>query len=83
MLKCSQNHLIKPLVKVFNAILSSGHYPKAWSVGRIVSIHKKGDPTDPSNFRGITVSSALSKVFNSILNERLYDFLESRNLMCI
>jgi hypothetical protein len=30
--------------------------------------------TDPNNYRGITVTSAVGKVFNSILNTRLDDF---------
>ena len=81
MIKSGQSHLTEPITKIFNLILSTGFYPSAWSIGRIVSIHKKGDFTDPNNFRGITVSSALSKTFNSILNARLCSFLEEYDIM--
>ena len=82
MIKSGQCQLLQPLTKVFNLILNAGIYPSAWCVGRIVSIYKKGDFSDPGNFRGITISSALSKTFNSILNERLCSFLEENNIMC-
>ena len=62
-------------------MLNSGYYPDNWSIGRIVSIHKKGDINNPANYRGITISSALGKLFNSILNNRLCHFLET-NILC-
>ena len=82
MIKSGQCQLLQPLTKIFNLILNTGIYPSAWCVGRIVLIHKKGDFSDPGNFRGITISSALSKTFNSIMNERLCSFLEENNIMC-
>ncbi len=82
MLKCGQNLLLKPLHKLFNMVLNSGYYPREWSKGRIVSIHKKGDPGDPANYRGITISSAVGKLFNSILNTRLCNYLDDNAILC-
>ena len=45
-------------------------------------IHKKGSIHDPNNYRGITVSSALGKLFNTILNNRLTQFLNENGAMC-
>ena len=42
--------------------------------GYITTIHKANDITDRNNHRGITVTSAIGKVFNSIQNTRLDDF---------
>ena len=47
----------------------------------ITAIYKSVDKCDPSNYRGICVSSCLSKLFCSILNERLYNFIQERNLL--
>jgi hypothetical protein len=75
MLKNGQSILLPSLKKIFNACLSSGRYPKICDDGYITTIHKANDIADPNNYRGITVTSAIGKVFNSILNTRLDDFL--------
>ena len=80
MIKTGQGALLSPLTKIFNLILSSGQYPKAWTMGKILPLHKKGDYEDPSNFRGFTLSSCLGKLFNSVINSRLVEFLNKRNL---
>ena len=41
MIKYGHNSLAKPITKMFNLVLNSGYYPDNWSIGRIVSIHKK------------------------------------------
>ena len=71
MLKSGAGHLLRPLAKVFKMVLRTGYYPPEWSKGRIVSIHKKGDPSDPANYRGITITGSLGKLFILILNSRL------------
>jgi len=38
MIKCGKTYLLKSLTKLFNLVLSAGHYPLIWSKGRIVSI---------------------------------------------
>ena len=65
------------LLKFFNIILNSGVVPCDWSVGYIIPIYKqKGDPTDPANYRPITLLSCLGKLFTSIINNRLQLFAE-------
>lgn len=46
-----------PLEILFNYILNKRTFPKNWSKGVIILIHKKGDNQDPSNYRGITLVS--------------------------
>ena len=81
MLKAGQSVLSPILAELFNKILNSGNYPKEWASGRILSLHKKGNTADPGNYRGITISSCLGKLFNSVLNTRLYSFLEKNELI--
>ena len=46
--------LISALSVCFNGVISSGEWPDCWGEGDITLIHKKGSPTDPSNYRPIT-----------------------------
>ena len=46
-------------------------YPTLWSRGLIIPIFKKDDPSNRENYRGITLISAMGKIFTSIMNSRL------------
>ena len=68
----SSIHVILPcLTNSFNNILSTGEYLTLFHKGIIVPIQKKGDIYNPDNYRGITLSSNVAKVFSHILYERL------------
>ncbi len=81
MLKHSTPALQTAVLKLFNFVLSSGCSPDIWSQGLITPIHKSGDKLDPNNFRGICVSSNLGKLFSSILNNRIVNFLNEHNVL--
>lgn len=76
MLKCSQSFLLTSFKKLFNHILLTGSFPSMWAKGFIVPIFKSGSTDDPSNYRGITIGSALGKLFAKILNIRLRIFYQ-------
>ena len=81
MLKHSNHKLQLAILKVFNLILSVGYFPNTWNTGLITPIYKSGEKLDPNNYRGICVSSNLGKLFCSILNIRLTDFLIEHSVL--
>jgi hypothetical protein len=48
-------------VNLFNTILKSGIYPELWRETYIKPIFKGGRFNDPSNYRGIALSSCFGK----------------------
>lgn len=70
-LKESIDIILDPLEKLFNFILDKKSFPTQWTKGVIIPIHKKGDSSIPSNYRGITLVSCFGKLFTIIVNERL------------
>jgi hypothetical protein len=79
MLKSSCNLILPGLTKLFDHIFQSGLFPYEWNIAYQVPIFKKGDHSDCNNYRGITIASCLGKVFNSVLNNRLTQYLETNN----
>jgi len=81
-IKHSSSLFMPVYVKLFNRILSSGTLPESWLRGTIIPIYKnKGDIKQPENYRPITLLSCLGKLFTSIVNQRLTEYIESNNLL--
>ena len=70
------------LLSLFNAILHQSYYPLPWKLAIILPILKPAkDPSLASSYRPIALTSVLGKLFQKILNKRLFWFLESNNLL--
>ena len=59
---------------IISALWTRGDFPTLWKRGITVLAYKNDSNKGPSNFRPITLQLVLSKVFTSILRNRLYDF---------
>ena len=82
--KFSISHFTSFYVKLFNNILDTGSFPSAWSSGLIVPIYKgSGDKGDACNYRGITLSSCLGKVFTRVLSSRIDNFVSINETLLI
>ena len=81
-LKASNHDLKVIITNLFNLVLASGKVPHSWSLGTISPIYKgKRDVNGVDNYRGITILSCFGKLFTSILNDRIYSFLDKNNLL--
>ena len=61
--------LILHLTSIFNAILATGHTPAPFLHGHVIPIPKGHDRDlhNPSNYRGISLLSTISKVLEKVL----------------
>jgi hypothetical protein len=78
-LKVDAETSIDLLYSMFVNIWVEEKLPAAWKKGMIVKLPKKGDTTNCNNWRGITFLSVASKVFSSIILNRIKDSIE----MCL
>ena len=63
------------LVTLFNKKLLCGKFPSVWNHSFISSIYKSGDPNDCNNYRGISVTSCLGKLFTSLLLKKTCEII--------
>ena len=66
---------------LFNKIINEGKYPSNWNISLTQVIHKEGAKDEPSNYRGIALSSNLCKLFNAILATRINKYLEENSVI--
>ena len=71
------------MCQLFNVCFEKGCVPSSWKHGIIAPIPKCAtkDPRVPTNYRGITLTSAVYKVFCTILNNRLTRWVEQNELL--
>ena len=78
----SHPSIILHLCKLFNLMLKHGYVPDQFGRGIVIPLvkDKNGDVTNSENYRGITVSPVLSKIFESCLLLKFEPFLYSSEL---
>lgn len=67
------------IASLFNNLLNSGFFPDSLKISIVSPIYKKGDIEDLGNYRPISVLPLLSKVYESILKDRLFAYLNYIN----
>ena len=73
--------LVTSLCKIFNKSLSEGVVPEEFKLANITPIFKKGDKSDPSNYRPISLTSVIGKLLESVIRDRIVEHLEKNNLI--
>ena len=68
---CSKS-LSYPLHKLFILAYNTGYLPSEWKLANVVPIHKKDDKSKVVNYRPISLTSLVMKVFERILYDELY-----------
>ena len=63
------------------ALLFLESSPIEWNKGIIVPIFKKGARNDLNNYRGITLTSCVSKKFNRLVCDRISKFIEENDVL--
>ena len=55
--------------------------PHDWKIARVIPLHKKGSRNLLNNYRPISILPIVSKVFEKVLYEQLYNYLIADNLL--
>jgi len=63
------------LATLYNKILENGSPPSMWGRSKITLIYKKGNNSEPSNFRMIALASTFGKLFHQILAQRTTEYM--------
>lgn len=64
------------LCDLFNPSLHTGIYPSTFKIAKFTPIYRKGDRSDPSCYRTISVLSVLNNTFEKIIVKHMHLFLD-------
>jgi hypothetical protein len=68
---------VEYMYQIITKIWTTETIPEDWNWGIICPIHKKGDVTICSNYRGISLLCVAYKIFSNILFNRLMGYVET------
>lgn len=81
-LKKLPENAIEVLTLIFNSCLKISYFPTAWKLGKICAIAKPGkDPSDPNNYRPISLLCNIGKVFERVILDLLLEHERENNII--
>ena len=72
LLKLSAPAIANAVTELINYFITSLTWPTVWKSSNISPVHKKSDKTDKTNYRPVSVLSALSKIYEKVMFDQMY-----------
>ena len=82
MLKLCDKSIITPLSILFQNCIDTRTFPDTWKKSNIVPVHKKGDKQIVDNYRPVSLLPILGKIFERVIFNSIFEYLEENNLLC-
>lgn len=74
------NFITLPLKLIFEKTLSERKCPKDWKNANVVPIYKKGPKGKTENYRPVSLTSVVCKIFESLVKDATSSHLERNQL---
>ena len=81
MLKGVSKSVTKPLYILMNRSFDEGIFPDTRKLANVVLIFKKGDKSQPCNYRPVALLSCIGKLQKRNVFKNIYNFLIENNLL--
>ena len=69
---------VNAVVKLYRKCTDTGKLPQVWKSANLSALFKSGSKTDPLNYRPVSLTCILCKVYEKILRDEILFFVESK-----
>ena len=80
-LKEVKDEIANALTILFNKSLITGKVPDEWKLANVTPIFKKGNKSQPGNYRPISLTSVVGKLMESIIRDKTVEYLEKNAII--
>lgn len=70
-----------PICDIFNQSINLGIFPDDWKLARVTPLFKEGNRDDVNNYRPISIISVVAKVFERLIYDQLYAYLDEHQIL--
>ena len=71
-------NFVESVQKLFNMCFSSGEIPKIWKTANVMALHKKGSKMDCANYRPISLTCILCKLYEKIIRSHILNHVADK-----
>jgi len=80
-LKEISSEIVPALTYIFNLSFSAGLVPESLKLAKVIPVFKKGDQTEPGNYRPISLLTIIDKILEKLMCTRLCEFLQKYKIL--
>ena len=80
LIKLLSPHIIPPITTIVNQSITTGIFPDALKIAKVIPIYKKDGEKQLENYRPISILPTISKIFERILFNQIHDYFRQNNL---
>ncbi|MCG7868088.1 MAG: reverse transcriptase family protein [Candidatus Thiodiazotropha taylori] len=81
LIKEGVDQLKAPLREIYNKSLHLQQFPDPWKDANVTPVYKKDSPTNPSNYRPISLLSCLGKLMERCIHKHISNYLKQNNII--
>ena len=81
LLKTIKNDISQSLTIIINQMLTTGIFLHAFKLSKVIPLFKKGDSSLLVNYRPISLLPTISKVFERVIHDQMYEYFNQFNLL--
>ena len=82
LLKNCKHTISEPIFMIWAHSMSTGTVPEFYKVSHIAPMHKKGSRAIPGNYRPVSLTSHIIKIYERVIRKQLVKHLETNGLIC-
>ena len=80
LLQTIKSAILKPITTIINQMLITGIFPDKLKIAKVAPVYKKDDETLFTNYRPISMLPSISKIFEKVIFNQLYNYFQENNL---
>jgi len=77
----SESCICDVLSRIFTVSFNLGFLPDIWLTAEVIPLYKKGNVSDPSNYRPISLTSICCKIMETLVKNQVVDYLHAHKLI--
>merc|ERR1712074_60201 len=81
LLKICAEELAPVFTTLFQAPINQGNVPEDWKKANIMPLFKKGDKTNPENYRPVSLTSISCKLLEHIIHSSVMDHFDQHKVL--